>query len=690
MRNKILLGGLLLTLQSFATDVDTIVINKHSLDEVVVTGFKQENSKDAPMSVSSVGSHFIHNNELTGIRDMSSIFANFFMPDYGARQNAPIFIRGIGSKTNSPSVGVYVDGMPYFDRSVMDMDLAGISGVEVLRGPQGTLYGRNSTGGLINIYTYSPLDYQNTLARISYGSRNDVQAGLSHYGKLTEHLGLSLSANYRHNDGFFKNMFTGKKADDINTASGRLGLAWKPTGAWTMRLNVIYDYSDQGGYPYGIYHPADNTVEDVNYNRYGSYRRNLLSTGMNWLYEGKSFSFNSQTSFQYSKDKQGIDQDFTPQDLFYVSTGLKQTLYSQEFTMRSRTLQGRYHWIVGAFGFYQKVDNTVETQYIAKDYSTPKYYDNPTWGVAFYHQSTYDITSGLSASIGLRYDYEKAKNTYEAYKYVLSTASAPVQTNMLDRDLHFSQFTPKFTLRQRLGNDNMVYASVARGYKAGGFNTTFKTADQYTFAPEYNWNYELGTKLSLLHGMLSAEASVFYIDWKHQQITTTVPGVGNIINNAGRSDSKGFEVSLTARPIQGLEIQANYGYTYARFRSYVKSQTQNYSGNILPMVPRQTIALVANYIIDNVGNLLDRLMFNATLTGAGKIYWTEDNTLKQPFYTLLNLKVAATKGRFTWEVWSKNTTNTRYMSYAFATSSPYAQQGKPFMIGTSLLFRLNH
>lgn len=689
MRMIFLSSGLLLTLGLFATDLDTAVVSRQTLDEVVVNGFKQEQAKDAPMSVATLGSRMIHNNELTGIRDVSGMLANFFMPDYGARQTSPIYIRGIGSKVNSPSVGVYVDGMPYFDRSVMDMDLAGISGLEILRGPQGTLYGRNSTGGLINIYTYSPLEYQNTIARVSYGSRNDVQLGVNHYGKLTNRFGLSVSANYRRNDGFFNNVFTGEKADDINAFSSRLGLAWKPVDAWTMRMNVIFDHSTQGGYPYGVYDSENNTVDKVNYNRYGSYRRNLISAGMNWLYEGSWFKFSSQTSFQHSKDRQKIDQDFTPKDLYYVSTGLKQTLVSQEFTLRSLPSKGRYHWIVGAFAFHQQLNNEVETQYISKDYSTPKFYDTPTWGLAFYHQSTYDITNGLSASVGLRYDYESAKSSYEGFRYTLSTASTPVSEKTFDSKLHFNQFTPKFTLRQKLGTDKMVYASVSRGYKAGGFNTTFKTDDQRVYDPEYNWNYELGTKLSWFKGKLLTEASVFYIDWKNQQVTTIVPGVGNIINNAGHSDSKGWELSLTARVVKGLDLQANYGYTYARFLNYVKNEKQTFTGNMLPMVPRQTMAFMANYTLENVGNCIDRLMFNATVTGAGKIYWNEDNTLKQPFYALLNLKVAATKGRFTWEVWTKNTTNARYMSYAFQSSAKYAQQGKPFMIGTSLVFRLN-
>lgn len=289
----------------------------------------------------------------------------------------------------------------------------------------------------------------------------------------------------------------------------------------------------------------------------------------------------------------------------------------------------------------------------------------------------------------MRYDYERVGENYTANKYNLSTGLASnVQTATYKDHMHFSQITPKFTLSQQISANKMVYASIARGYKAGGYNVTSTTQKLPAYDPEYNWNYEIGAKLAFLNGTLQTEMSLFYIDWKHQQVTTTVPGVGNIINNAGHSNSKGFELSATYRPIASLELQANYGYTYAQFLYYKKSATVDFTSNMLPMVPKQTMSFVANYTLSNVAGL-DKLMFNAALTGTGKIYWTEDNKLKQPFYALLNLKIAATKGRFTWEVWTKNTTNTHYMSYAFVSSAAFAQQGKPFMIGTSLVFKLN-
>ena len=189
-----ILFSLALTTTALAETEDSVRIGEQ-LEEVAVIGFKQDRAALSPVSQSAVGSLFVQNNELAGLRDLSGMMANFYMPDYGSRQYSPIYIRGIGSKINSPAVGIYVDGMPYFDRTVLDMDLFGVSKVEVLRGPQGTLFGRNATAGLINIFTHSPLDYQNTMLKASFATYNDLQIGLSTYNRLSPSAGISLTAN---------------------------------------------------------------------------------------------------------------------------------------------------------------------------------------------------------------------------------------------------------------------------------------------------------------------------------------------------------------------------------------------------------------------------------------------------------------------------------------------------------------
>ncbi|MDR1004432.1 MAG: TonB-dependent receptor [Prevotellaceae bacterium] len=638
------------------------------LSEVVVVGFKQHRLRMEPLSASSLNSRFLRNNQIQTVKDLSILLPNFYMPDYGSRQASPIYIRGIGSKVNAPSVGFYVNGVPRFERSALDIDLSDISNIEVLRGPQGTLYGRNAIGGIINVYTHSPLDFQQTRIRAGYGSRNDLQASASNYTKLSDRFGFALRGSYHHNDGFFTNRYTGKKADNMNEGTGALSLVWRPADRWTVRVNGALDYSDQGGYPYGKYDETTGVTDPVDYNERSSYRRAIATSGVNLRYTDSRISLNSQTAYQYIRDRQNIDQDFTPESKSYILQRLRQHLVSQELTLKS-VAERRYRHITGLFLFYQDVDKEVHNR-IAE---TVKRYDIPTFGLALYHQSAFDLFKPLSLILGMRYDYEQARE------------------RTADSRLRFNQFTPKLTLQYRTAGGGQLYAAVSRGYKAGGFNTAFDANDAgtRTFKPEYNWNYEIGAKLTAFDRRLSAEASLFYIDWRHQQITQYVPGAGYLQRNAGHSESKGGELSLQYRPTDNLHLGVNYGYTYARFLNYRRDEQTDYSHRLIPMVPRHTLAVDASYSLVHPCRAIDRLTLSGTLAAAGDIYWAEDNAVKQPFYALLNLKLSVTKSRFTWELWGKNVTDTRYHTYYFRLgNSGFAQLGKPATIGTAVIFTL--
>ena len=668
-----------------------------TIDEVSVVGFKQDRASISPVSQQAMGERFIESNQLMGIRDLSGMIANFYMPDYGSRQYSPIYIRGIGSRVNSPSVGVYVDGIPYFDRTVLDMDLFGVSKVEVLRGPQGTLFGRNASAGLINVFTRSPLDYQGTSARVSYGSYNDLLVAASTYNKVSHNFGLSLAANYHHTDGFLTNTFLNNKADRMDNGTIRLGAAWKPTERWTSRFTATLDLTRQNGYPYAPYDPQTGILQPIAYNRESSYRRLVGTLGMSWRYDADGWSLNSQTAFQHNNGRIEVDQDYSPQDIFAVKMPHRQNQVSQEFTLRS-TNDSRYQWIVGAFGFHQQDHFTVYTTRIASKLYEVNQNKLPTMGFALYHFSTFNIVKGLWASAGIRFDWEKNSLKNFSKKIKLTDPNEPPilkpldpkdgwQITGFDASRIDRQITPKFTLKYQFTPFRMIYATVAKGYKAGGFNAVRETDADYAYKPEHTWNYELGAKWSFLKGLLAFEASAFYIDWQHQQLSVTVPALGNVVRNVGHSNSKGFELTLNATPLPSLSLQASYGYTYAKMLEARMGVGKDYSGNMLPLVPRHTLSFNANYVVNNLGRIADKLMFNANLTGVGPLYWREDNAVKQSFYTLLNLKAALTRGIFTLEVWSRNTLATHYLTYYFVAPKPMAQKGKPFTIGTTLMVK---
>ena len=669
-------------------DADSTVFKTVGLSEVTVVEFKKTKENLATNSVSIVDSGFVNRHELQSITELTAVVPNFYMPEYGSKQNTPVYIRGVGAKTKGSAVGFYVDGIPHFENSSFDVDMSNIASVTVFRGPQGTLYGRNAIGGIINVTTVSPLTYQGTQFKLGYGSHNDALFQFSHYNKLGSKMGYSVAGGYHYNDGFHRNMFTNKYADQLKDAYGRVALVWLLDNKWFLRVNSMLDYSNQGGYPYGKYNRLTGETEPVNYNRYSSYRRLLSTSGLNIRYAGENVSFSSQTAFQYIRDRQGIDQDFTSNDTYFVKNRLKQTMLSQEFMLKSNN-SSRYQWLWGAFAMTQHINNTVETQYITKDNAFPTHYRIPVNALAIYHQSTIKLFSGFSFIAGLRWDYENSTLNYLRETYQLSTDGARTEVKNVNSSLHFNQITPKFALQyQDERNNNSYYFSVTRGYKAGGFNQTFQKEEETSFGPEYNWNYELGGKVHLLKDKLYAEAALYYIDWRQQQVNQTVPGVGNVIHNAGHSSSKGFELALNSSPLKNLSIALSYGYTYAKFIEYQKSAKLNYSGNMLPMVPRNTLSCSASYALyPSSTSFIDKIVLTAGLTGIGKIYWAEDNEVAQNFYALLNAKISITSGIFTWECWGKNITDTHYNTYCFKSSADYAQVGKPAYFGTSLLVK---
>ena len=669
-------------------DADSTVFKTVGLSEVTVVELKKTKENLATNSVSIVDSGFVNRHELQSITELTAVVPNFYMPEYGSKQNTPVYIRGVGAKTKGSAVGFYVDGIPHFENSSFDVDMSNIASVTVFRGPQGTLYGRNAIGGIINVSTVSPLAYQGTQFKLGYGSHNDALFQFSHYNKLGSKMGYSVAGGYHYNDGFYRNMFTNKYADQLKDAYGRVALVWLLDNKWFLRVNSMLDYSNQGGYPYGKYNRLTGETEPVNYNRYSSYRRLLSTSGLNISYAGENISFSSQTAFQYIRDRQGIDQDFTANDTYFVKNRLKQTMLSQEFMLKSNN-SSRYQWLWGAFAMTQHINNTVETQYITKDNAFPTHYRIPVNALAIYHQSTIKLFSGFSFIAGLRWDYENSTLKYLRETYQLSTDGARTEVKNVNSSLHFNQITPKFALQyQDERNNNSYYFSVTRGYKAGGFNQTFQKDEETSFGPEYNWNYELGGKVHLLKDKLYAEAALYYIDWRQQQVNQTVPGVGNVIHNAGHSSSKGFELALNSSPLKNLSIALSYGYTYAKFIEYQKSAKLNYSGNMLPMVPRNTLSCSASYALyPSSTSFIDKIVLTAGLTGIGKIYWAEDNEVAQNFYALLNAKISITSGIFTWECWGKNITDTHYNTYCFKSSADYAQVGKPAYFGTSLLVK---
>lgn len=290
-----------------------------------------------------------------------------------------------------------------------------------------------------------------------------------------------------------------------------------------------------------------------------------------------------------------------------------------------------------------------------------------------------DITGGI------RFDRE---SDHMAYKYDRRAAGRISNINDTTyKPLNSVQVLPKLSISYSLENSN-IYALISKGYKTGGFNSTFERPEDLTFEPEYSWNYEIGTKMAFLHKKLFATVSLFYIDWKNQQIYQTTPsGTGSMLKNAGKSYSKGLELGINAGEFTGFELSANYGFTYAKFTEYTLNQSTNYNGHFIPYVPRNTVStqIRKTFGIQN-SKFLDKIILSALYKGTGDIYWDEKNAHKQSYYSLLDGRISfVIKNNLQFDIWADNLGSTEYQAFYFeALGKSFVQMGKPLQAGVKL------
>ena len=433
------------------------------IEEVVIIASPKETSKlrQLPTSVSLISQKDMQANRITSLKSASNIVPNFFMPDYGSRLTSAMYIRGIGSRINTPAVGMYVDNIPYLDKSAFDFNFYDIERLDILRGPQGTLYGRNTMGGLVKVHTRSPFSYQGTDVKLGYASGNNHRsASLTHYHRLNERFAFSAGGYYEGADGFFTNTHLDKKVDDMQAGGGRMRAIWLPTENWKLDLTVGYDYTDEGGYPY-YYTGKLNGEEDranllgkIAYNRESSYRRSLLNTGLNIEHQAKNFIFNAVTGFQHLNDRMLMDQDFSPMDTYTIEQKQRINSITEEITFKSKPGKA-WQWTTGVFGFYQNMNvispvtfledgmgmlnqmlgsvipgkiqvsmgqgmaMNILPSLVITDNQMPidGHFKTPQYNVALFHQSQFrDLfgMEGLSFTAGLRLDYEKMQMTYNS------------------------------------------------------------------------------------------------------------------------------------------------------------------------------------------------------------------------------------------------------------------------------------
>ncbi len=685
-------------LASIPVEYDSTVVKNVLLSEVAINGNKEPLAlKMLPSSVTVFTKKQLEDHRPQSLRDLSFVTPNLYMPDYGSKLTAPVYIRGIGSRINAPSVGLYVDQVPYMEKSAFDFDFYDVERIEVLRGPQGTLYGRNTMGGIILLKTRSPFDAPGLVLRTSVGKFGLYDANVGWYDSHNTRFGYAVSVNYKHRDGYYRNQYLNAKVDELDSWGARNKLIWNIKPTLTIENIASFENSEQGGYPYAVYDAATKKTLPINYDRYSFYNRKLFSDALVLRWQHEKFELSSNTSFQYLDDAQNIDQDFTVKDSgveiekqldYFVVQKQRQNMVGQEVVARSHG-DGRYKWVTGVYGFWQGMDTNVFVDNFVRNTRTDKTNNITSYGGALFHQSFFRLFPNLMIGAGLRLDVERTELHY--IQKDGSPAAIALKTDTVYPTLDAHEWMPRFSVTYQLENGS-IYAVAAKGYKTGGFNSIAERPEDLRFDSENSWNYELGYKFQSFNGFIHGDVALFYIDWRHQQIYQTIPsGRGSMIKNAGHSRSQGFELSLTSKPIYGFDFQLGYGFTDAKFLKYEVNANLNYDDKVIPYAPKNTMMAQVNKQIGLKGFAgIDYLRMNLTYRGAGRIYWAESNDNDQRYYGLMDASVMAMIKDFKVSLWSRNLFDKQYHAFMFsALGRNYVQQGQPCSFGVTVEYQLS-
>ena len=461
---------------------------------------------------------------LRDLREISDYVPSFVMPSYGSRYTSSIYVRGIGSRVNSPSMGVYVDEIPLVSKSAFNSHLWQIDRVDVLRGPQGTLYGINTEGGLVRQYTKNPMNYQGTDIKLGLGTRLYRNVEAAHYHKVSDQLAFSVAAFYHGTNGFFRNQATDERADKSNEAGGRLRLVWQPTQRLSFNWMTDYQYVNQNGFAYGLLDMESQKAADPSTNYQGNYKRHLFSTGLNTNYAADWADLSYTLSWQYLKDDMLMDIDYRPQDFMHMEQAQLQNATTHELVLKGHQT-GIWQGTTGIF-FSRQWLKTVAPVYFGpqmnaflsktiEDYAyygmlnamakrmgsteaaaamiaraggchitmemetIPGMFRTPQTNLGVFHETHLHLTDRLTATLGLRYDYSHHSIEYATSaltrldENVMGTQVQAVVSSLLERTekASFNQWLPKIGLTWNIDNNGSnVYAIVSKGYRAGGFN----------------------------------------------------------------------------------------------------------------------------------------------------------------------------------------------------------------------------
>lgn len=667
------------------------------LEELVVTAQKRsENLQDVPISITAVTSDSLARSQITTLGGLQTLTPNFQVSDNVSVRT--VYIRGVGGGGRTVAfdtrTGIYLDGVYIGQPMAADAVLSNLERVEVLRGPQGYLYGQNTVSGAVNLITRAPADDVEGRLTAAYGNKDQQRLdGMVNMPLADGKVLVRLGAAYEHRDGFIRNVTLGGPVDDINSRSLRLQVRLKPTDDFTADLS--FDYSRQlshkvngealsdtfnSGPPAA---PADRPfVIDDNYPE-RDYNRNV-GGAITLAYDLGPVTLSSISGYRDSARTWNVDLDHSALDLAHFNYDDSYQTLSQEVRLSSNDKDARLRYIVGAFFLRTDGENDRRLTYdsLGVLFGVPggsMIRTNPSVKNATYAAFAavdYQLTPTLILNSGLRFNHEKKTLSLNQSSDVGPPISNIANVLGFEDSLTESSVSPMVGVTFQPTPDQTYYAKYARGVKSGGFNADYLTTQALggtlRLGKETVDSFEVGAKFTALDRRLRVNADVFYARYSDYQVSqfrvvpnSTPPRIELALTNAGEVETYGPEVSVDAVLAPGLTLNLQGAWLHAEYKEFKDGGGVgvDYSGNRLEYAPKVTASATLDYTRDLPGKL-GAMTGRVTVAHRGAQFSDTSNAavFRQKAYTLVNGRVAWLPPGEAWQVavYADNLLNEKY------------------------------
>ena len=660
------------------------------LEEIIVTANKREQSlQDVASAVTGFNAEYINEAGINNLMSITALTPGFSMSSFSLGQ-PQLYIRGIGSNEDGaggdPSVASYIDGIYVARASGSSFNFLDVERIEVLRGPQGTLYGKNAIGGVVNVISAQPHDSLAGKAELVAGEYDLREFRGRLNLPLANRLYANMAVTYRERDGYVDNKFTGDEQQDIDDIAAHGQLLYEPTDTFDITLGFEWEDVDRNGNGRHTKGPVlgalhDNDVFTTQSDMPGHQKREVhaariemnWSTGLGLL---TSLSGYRDTEYSWQENLFGLPQGVATQLLNSTHEEAKQ--YSQELRLMSDNDDSDTEWTAGLYYLHEDVDR-MEVFNIDTGFAFHEQFDqeNTTDSAAVFGEYRRPLNDRFSATLGLRYTYEK-----KDFKNSTSADPFPIFFFREEFSIHEDENWDKLTWRlvgeYELESDGMIYASISKGFKSGGFQgqPSESISAATSFDPEEAINYELGLKSQWLDNRLRLNVAAYYMDYsdlqilQFQQVGVTPEGIpigAGVVENAADATTKGVEVEMHWAVTPYFQLFGFYAYNDTEFDNF-HSDGKDLSGNQLRNAPENSYAINARYSLPlaNGSEISSLLIYSYR----DETYQSNENfdTNKFDDKELLEARISWRSPMDAWElsVWGKNLTDETYQIHRIA------------------------